>query len=645
MPSVRADAIMRRSYNRPLNVEGTAFETNGQTFDRLISHYKFLIERQTGKPLTPNTINILTKARTLFEERAILPSGRIMFLGGTDLFMSGVEICTFACTFTFVETVHDLVDCYWAQLNGCGVGAHGSRVGSLYGFAAYIPELKIMRSERGPNWKGNPNNHEYYEDGVWTIQVGDSAIAWSKFVGKLVAGKHLDCERLVVDLTNIRGKGNRLRGYGWISCGDEPLAILTERIFDILNGAAGRALKALEIDEIINMVGDSLSTRRAAQMLQCDAHDTYVDDFRSFKLDKGDKPWKMISNNSVNYYERPSKEEWDAAVRTTFNNKDGEPGFRNMETARKRHPWCWGTNPCSEIILPNKGLCNLFEVNIAHPRFRANFEELYKALEVAGYLNYVNTCVDLRDGVLQTAWHENNQNLRLCGVGLAGIAQRPDLCNPEELDSLRWCAWKGAKNAAINFGTPIPQAVTTIKPGGTLPKVMDCSEGMSVPLGEFVFNRVSFHSSDPVVEKLRAANYEVVPHPFSPHNAVLVTLPTHFPGITKYDTSPIEQLNLYKLLMDHWCDHNASCSIYYKDEEEFLAATDWLYENWDSWIAVSMFPREDTSAYAYLPQEAVTADEYDAYVNQLKPVDFGSDGEIYDDDELEKCKGGICPVR
>jgi len=580
-------------------------------------------------------------------DRVALPSGRILFLGGTDVFLGGVEVCTFACTFSMVETVHDVVDMYWLQLNGCGVGFQPVP-GNLFGFAAPIPKLKIVRSNRPPDWRGFDHNHEFYQKGVWTIQVGDSARAWAKFLGKLVAGKHLNCDKLVVDLSNIRGRGNRLRGYGWISSGDAPLAVLAERAFGLMNGAAGRCLTGMEIHALMNMMGDSLSTRRAAQIGLCDRHEDRYYDFVTFKGDLAEKqanPWKALSNNSVNYWVKPDLyDDFWADLKRTLGNQDGEPGARNMETAQRRFLWCQGTNPCGEVLLPNKGLCNLFEVNIAHRKCQT-VVDLGAVMEIAGELNYLNTCVDLRDGILQSAWHENNQNLRLCGVGLAGIVQRPDLHNPIDLEWLRDNVRRGADIVADRFGTPKSQAVTTVKPGGTLPKIMDCTEGMSTPLGRYIFNRVQFHVNDPLVGKLRDANYRIEPHPKDPENAVLVVLPTKFGGLGNFQPTPTEQLELYKLLLTNWCDHNVSCSIYYDGEDEFRSIAKWLWDNWNSWISISMFPRANTAAYDYLPQEVVSKAEFEEYVESLKTFDINSSGTRYEDDELEKCVGGICPTR
>ena len=61
--------------------------------------------------------------------------------------------------------------------------------------------------------------------------------------------------------------------------------------------------------------------------------------------------------------------------------------------------------------------------------------------------NYRQTCVDLRDGILQDAWHQNNQHLHLCGVGLTGIAQRDDMSDYDIMELQRVATHEAMKMA------------------------------------------------------------------------------------------------------------------------------------------------------------------------------------------------------
>jgi ribonucleoside-triphosphate reductase len=252
------------------------------------------------------------------------------------------------------------------------------------------------------------------------------------------------------------------------------------------------------------------------------------------------------------------------------------------------------------------------------------------------------------DGILQRTWHELNQFLHLCGVGVTGVVQW-DLCRSEE-------AWRALRSTAHEAGTamadelslPHPKHITTLKPSGTLSKLCDVSEGIHAPLGRYIFNNTNFGSSDPLVEKLRAANYQVTPNPLDPE-AVLVRFPVEFPGAELVNTeSAVSQLERYKLLMLNYVDSNASNTISYSPAE-VPEIVDWLHENWDVYVGVSFIYRTDPTktaqdlGYAYLPQEVVTEETFRAYADTLLPVDLDSDtGEDLID---EACAGGACPVR
>ena len=48
---IRGEVVYRRTYSRPLNEEGTKFETWDQTIERVIGHQRWLWERAKDKPL------------------------------------------------------------------------------------------------------------------------------------------------------------------------------------------------------------------------------------------------------------------------------------------------------------------------------------------------------------------------------------------------------------------------------------------------------------------------------------------------------------------------------------------------------------------------------------------------------------------
>ena len=205
----------------------------------------------------------LEELRGLMLNRKISMSGRTLWLGGTDTAKER-ECSQFNCSFLRVQTVYDVVDALWLLLNGCGVG-FSPVIGTLNGFSAVIPEIEFIRSVRGKDERGREENEECYqeESGTWTISVGDSAESWAKALGKLLAGKHR-AKKLVLDTSQIRGEGARLRGYGWISSGDNTLVRAFEEIFGLLNKRAGALLTRNDLLDLVNWLGTNLYTRQSA---------------------------------------------------------------------------------------------------------------------------------------------------------------------------------------------------------------------------------------------------------------------------------------------------------------------------------------------------------------------------------------------
>lgn len=652
-PSLRAQLITRRTYNRPLNDAGTVFETWPQTVSRVIGHQAWLWERAAGVDALPSSAyDELRELEQLMLERKVLMSGRTLWLGGTTVAQQR-EASQFNCSFTHVETVQDVVDCLWLLLQGCGVGFRPI-VGQLTGFAKPIKELEIVRSERTEKG-GEEFNRELWEPatGTWTIRVGDSAEAWAKSIGKLAAHP-FPASKLVLDFSQIRPAGERLKGYGWISSGDAAIAKAYEAIFHILNRRAGSLLTRIDILDIVNWLGTVLSSRRSAEIALFEYGD---DEWQEFAVAK--KDWwinniqRAQSNNSLLFKTKPSREELEHIFKLMVDSGGSEPGFINAQTALKRAPWFKGCNPCAEILLGNKSFCNLTEVDVG--KFKGDSSGLRRAIHLAARANYRQTCVDLRDGILQEAWHLNNEFLRLCGVGLTGIVRRPDL-GSYDYTELQRTATAGAYGMADELGLPRPKNVTTVKPSGTLSKIMDTTEGVHKPLGKYVFNNVNFSKHDPLVPLCRQAGYKVVENPTDPES-VLITFPVCWEdvpfdevnGLQVNLESAITQLDRYKLIQENWCQQNVSATISY-GPEEVPEIIDWLLENWHLYVGVSFLFRADPTktakdlGYLYLPQEVVTKETYDAYVANIQPLELDR-ANSFEEIQGEDCSTGACPIR
>lgn len=358
-PSARAQFVTRRSYNRPLDETEKVFETWAQTVGRSIDHHRTLWETAQGDSLEDWQREELEELRQLMLLRQASVAGRTLWLGGTEL-VKRRAASQFNCSAVEVRTIHDVVDAFWLLLQGCGVGFKPAN-GVLSGFVKKM-EIEIVRSKKVKgDPKGRDGNLESFDQDtkIWTIDLGDSAEAWAKGIGKIVAGKY-PAKKLRIVLEELRAAGIRLKGYGWLSSGDSLIAQALSAICDIMNQFTGKILTKAAIWDIMNWLGTVLSSRRSAEIGIIDYGDREWETIatRKYKgFDKGKDWYRSQSNNTVAFYEKPTKKQLRDFFDLMVENGGSEPGILNMQAALARAPWCKGLNPCGEVLLPSAGFC------------------------------------------------------------------------------------------------------------------------------------------------------------------------------------------------------------------------------------------------------------------------------------------------
>lgn len=654
--SARAHATTYRTYCRPKDESANpALETWDEVTERsVVVHHRHLWAGAGGKVDESE----LRELAALQLDRRVTVSGRTLWMGGTPYGMD--RACSnFNCSYVRVNSVYSVVDAFWLLLNGSGVGFTPIS-GTLHGFMHRISNVEYIDSTRPSDWKGNPKNVETLptaENGYTrTIKIGDSAAAWAKAVGKLVNPPAARVDKLVLDFSEIRGPGRRLKGYGWICNGWLPLQKALRRIVALMNNKAGELLDEIDILDLMNHLGTVLSSRRSAEIALLDAHHDRAHEFATAKKDfwLHDNHHRQQSNNSCIWWHKPTKRELRKMMELVAESGGSEPGFVNGIAARRRAPFFVGLNPCAEILLASCGFCNL--VSIALPLFGKDFSALLRGIYLAARANYRQTCVDLRDGVLTNEWHQTNEALRLCGVSLTGIAMCPWITD-YQIKQMHNAAVTGAYSMADELRLPRPKLVCTLKPEGTRAKCSDVTEGVHTPLGQYLINSINFSIVDPIVDLCRRAGYETFPHPSDPNN-VLVKFPVNYTGcrFENWNGTPInresavDQLNRYRRWNTLWADHNVSNTISW-DVSELDEIVDWLHTYWDDYVAVSWLFRNDPTktaadlGYQYLPQQVVSPAAYHEYVGRLKEIDWSEMHGVFDDVAASDCAGGACPVK
>jgi ribonucleoside-diphosphate reductase alpha chain len=74
-------------------------------------------------------------------------------------------------------------------------------------------------------------------------------------------------------------------------------------------------------------------------------------------------------------------------------------------------------------------------------------------------------------------------------------------------------------------------------------------------------------------------------------------------AVTASDMGAMEQLDLWEIYQDYWCEHKPSMTCYYRDNE-FLEVGQWLYNKFDKVSGISFLPYSDHT-YQQAPYEPV----------------------------------------
>jgi ribonucleoside-diphosphate reductase alpha chain len=198
------------------------------------------------------------------------------------------------------------------------------------------------------------------------------------------------------------------------------------------------------------------------------------------------------------------------------------------------------------------------------------------------------------------------------------------------------------------LGIPCSAAITCIKPSGTVSQLVNSSSGIHPRYSKFYTRTVRGDNKDIVTQFLKDKGFPWEPDASHPDTMSVFSFPMKSPegAITKTDRTAIEQLELYKVYADNWCEHNASVSIYIK-EDEWLEVLAWVHKNWNSCNGLSFFPAED-HIYKQPPYGEITEEQFNEMLHFMpKDVNFADMVEEEDTGtgyhELA-CKAGICEI-
>ncbi|MBM7561762.1 ribonucleoside-triphosphate reductase, adenosylcobalamin-dependent [Fusibacter tunisiensis] len=612
----------------------------------------------------------------IFNLRQFL-SGRTFWVGGTPV-AKHYPMANYNCSFQVVDSFDSFKDIFYLLMIGSGVG-----IRILSDDVAQLPKVRtdfevvhkdytpLPRSEREDN-----TSLEFFYNNTVKITIGDSKEGWVQsldFFLKLIhTNEYRNIKTIIIDYDHVRPKGEKLKTFGGTASGHTSLKNMFHKIDRVVKKAGflveAKQVKLRPIDclDIANVIGENVvvgGVRRTAEIVLLDADDKESIEAKSKLYTMEDGKWvvneeilhRQMSNNSIYYKEKPTREmiKWQLE-RMRYS---GEPGWVNEVAGSLRRPNFNGVNPCGEILLDNKGLCNLTTINVyafVDENGKLDLAGLLKAQRLSARSSYRMTCVELE----LPLWNNVQQRDKLLGCSLTGWQ---DMVNATSMSledqknllrQLRDAAKKEAEMYAAELGGRVPLLVTTVKPEGTLSQLPGVSSGVHYSHSPYYIRRVRINSHDPLVQVCEELGYSVLPE-IGQDAETCTTKVVEFPckapdGKTKYDVSAIEQLETYKMFMEHYVDHNCSITVHVRPEE-WDAVEEWVYNHWDETVALSFLPLDD-SFYQMMPYEAIEETEYTKRVSEMKPfrpslITKYEKEEVELDIGTEGCETGACPVR
>lgn len=612
----------------------------------------------------------------IFHLRQFL-SGRTFWVGNTDV-AKNYPMSNYNCSFTVIDDFDCFKDLFYMLMIGSGVG-----IRILKDDINRLPKIRtnfdIIHEDYTPtpmHLREDSTSLEFSHNNTVRIAIGDSKEGWVQaldfYLKVLYSNEYRQINTIVINYNHVRPKGEKLKTFGGTASGHQSLKNMFIKITSVikkrgvLNSESYTYLLPIDCLDIANIIGENVvvgGVRRTAEIVLVDPEDRESIEAKSQLYKQIDGQWivdediihRQMSNNSIYYREKPSREQLHWQLEQM--RYSGEPGWVNESAGLKRRPNMNGVNPCGEILLDSKGLCNLTTINVfafVKEDKSLDLDSLFEAQKLSARAGYRMTCTALEI----PRWNYIQKRDKLLGCSLTGwqdLVNATSMTRKEQsklLRELRTIAKMAAKEYANEIGENEPLLVTTVKPEGTLSQLPTVSSGVHYSHSPYYIRRVRINSDDPLVKVCEELEYPIFPEvgqDIETCTTKVIEFPVKAPeGITKYDVTAIEQLENYKMFMENYVDHNCSITVHVR-EHEWADVEEWVWEHWDDTVALSFLSLDD-NFYDLLPYEAIDEDEYNERKAKMRAflpnlISKYEKEEVEFDIGTSGCEGGVCPIR
>ena len=359
--------------------------------------------------------------------------------------------------------------------------------------------------------------------------------------------------------------------------------------------------------------------------------------------------------------------------------------------------WCFGLNisNCGEIPLESREVCNVGET------LPTRCVDTDRWLQACEYTTFYCSTVAL----LPTHQPSTNRIVarnRRIGVSIIDVSGWTHQIGVSKVTAALRVGYQRVrkinKELADEAGIPESIRVTTIKPGGTVPKIAGRTAGAGHPTFHYTIRRIRVQANTALERLLINAGIPSEPDAYSKQTTVFEYPIVQGPAKPATEVSVWESAMNVVLLQREWADNAVSNTLYFKprwilisslgvvrdekvyfdlgnheeivvpighvtpfeiNNEKYQLKDNKLYrynpkheENELEAVlaaiapvtkSVSLLPHTETGIFKQMPEEGITKEEYERRISQIKQIDWskfvGSDGE-----DERYCQGDKCLI-
>ncbi len=603
---------------------------------------------------------------------------------------------------------------FWLLMKGSGVGRSYDSDLAIVNWD-YCPNIRVVIDGMHPDFNVSwmepvsqaRDKYPSHQDRYRWFEVEDSAEGWTKVIEVLETASYQQTHKnklFIFDFSKVRPKGAPIKGQqGRPASGPAPFMNAVLKIGTVKNSGMAPWKQAMWIDHYLADTVALGGIRRSARIATKWWGDSDIFDFINIKRSGN----LFTANNSVAVDDVFWRECTDprthayrvlnAILGAQYLDNTGEPGILNLHNMswdstgvqyitpktlvssemrskmdlhprtmdmfegllkivkKKKYPYL--VNPCGEIVLAMwGGYCIIGEVNLAE------VQSIEEAKEAARLL----TQALIRINKMRFFYSGEVKRTNRIGVGITGIhefafkffnASVKDLIYDEDHEfwsvvaELRDISVKESIAYSKYLGLKRPHTVTTVKPSGTISKVVSVTEGAHPTAFGYYLRWVQLNQADPKLADLIERGYPTKDVSDFYQETWVVGFPTKQPIVDLAGDKLVlageltlkEHYKWVMLLEKFWLGkrgNQVSYTVKYDpakvDLEEYSTTT---AEYLQKVRCCSVMPQVDTSKYPYIPEQSITKEEYFRLMDNITPERV----EIYDDDQLI-CEGGACPI-